>query len=79
MQLYVALIYHPVEKPEHKEFNDMLSVILNSIPKSAEFIGGHVINANMGRRKKMHGKTMGPLVSIIKIKRNVITRIIIKK
>jgi len=58
--LFVASIYHPVDENEHKEFNDILNVILSSIPKSAEFIGGHAINTNVRKRKKMYGKALGP-------------------
>ena len=45
---------------EHEVFNDTLCLILSSIPKLAEFIVGHGINANVGRREKMHGKLLGP-------------------
>ena len=31
-----------------------------SVPKEAKFIGGHDVNANLGVRSKMYGKTLGP-------------------
>ena len=33
---------------------------MNSVPRSAEFIGGHDFNANLGVRLKMHPRTIGP-------------------
>ena len=33
---------------------------MTSVPKSAEFIGGHDVNANLGICTKMYRKTLGP-------------------
>ena len=51
MKLFIASIYHPVYVNEHEEFNDTLSMLVNSVPKSLNFIGGHDVNANLGVRK----------------------------
>ena len=32
---------------------------MTSVPKSAGFIGGHDVNANLGIRTKMYQKTLG--------------------
>ena len=58
--LFVASIYHPVDELEHTEFIDILSNIMCSVPKNANFIGGHDVNANLVIRSKMYGKTLGP-------------------
>ena len=58
--IFVALIYHPVDELEHTEFIDILSTIMSSVPKTAKFIGGQDVNANLGIRSKMYGKTLGP-------------------
>ena len=58
--LFVALIYHPVDELEHTEFIDILSNIMCSVPKNANFMGGHDVNANLGIISKMYGKTLGP-------------------
>ena len=60
--LFVASIYHPVDELEHTEFIDILSNMMRSVPKNANFIGGHDVNANLGIRSKMYGKTLGPWV-----------------
>ena len=33
---------------------------MNLVPKTAKFIGEHDVNANLGVRSKMYGKTLGP-------------------
>ena len=33
---------------------------MSSVPKTAKFIGGHDVNANLGTRSKMYRKTLGP-------------------
>ena len=53
-------MYHPVEKVKHTDFTDTLSSIMTSVPKTAEFIGGHDVNANLGIRNKIYRKTLGP-------------------
>ena len=58
--LFVASVYHLVEKFEHANFTDILSSIMTSVPKSAEFIGGHDVNANLGIQNKMYWETLGP-------------------
>ena len=58
--LFVASIYHPVDELKHTEFIDILSNIMSSVPKNANCIGGHDVNANLGIGSKMHGKTLGP-------------------
>ena len=52
LNLFIASIYHPVHAKDHEEFNDTLSMLVNSVPKSSNFIGGHDVNANLGVRKK---------------------------
>ena len=39
---------------ENEEFNNKLSMLVNSVPKSLNFIGGHDVNTNLGIRKKMY-------------------------
>ena len=46
--LFVASVYHPVDEVEHADFTDTLSSIITSVPNTAEFIGGHDVNANLG-------------------------------
>ena len=58
--LFVASIYHPVDEFEHTEFMDILRTIMSSVPKTEKFIGGNYVNANLGIRSKMYGKTLGP-------------------
>ena len=58
--LFVASIYNPVDELEHTEFIDILSNIICSVPKNANFIGGHDVNANFGIISKMYGKSLGP-------------------
>ena len=58
--LFVASIYHPVDEFEHTEFIDILSSIMSSVPKTAEFIEGYDVNANLETRSKMYRKTLGP-------------------
>ena len=57
--LFVASIYHPVDELEHTEFIDILSTIMSSVPKNANFIGGHDVNAHLGIRSKMYEKSLG--------------------
>ena len=59
MKLFIASIYHPVDETEHEEFNNTLSSLLNSIPRSDEFIGGHDVNANLGVRSEIHHRAIG--------------------
>ena len=33
---------------------------MSSVPKKAKFVGGHDVNANLGVRSKMYGKTLVP-------------------
>ena len=47
MNLFVASIYHTVDVNEHEEFNDILSMLVNSVTKSLKFIGKHDVNANL--------------------------------
>ena len=54
------MTYHPVDELERTEFIDILSNIMSSVPKNANFIGGHNVNAKLGIRSKMYGKTLGP-------------------
>ena len=35
-------------------------MLLNSVPKSSNFIGGHDVNANLGVRKKLYKEVIGP-------------------
>ena len=58
--LFVASIYHPVDDLEHTEFIDILRNKKSSVPKNANFIGGHNVNANLGIISEMYGKTLGP-------------------
>ena len=60
MKLFIASIYHPVDDTEHEAFNGTLSSLLNSIPRTAEFIGRRDVNANLGIRLKMHPQVIGP-------------------
>ena len=53
LKLFIASIYHPVDASEHEQFNDTLSMLVNSVPKSLNFIGGHDVNANLGIREKL--------------------------
>ena len=62
LTLFVASVYHPVDELEHTEFIDVLSTIMSSVPEKAKFIGGHDVNANLGVRYKMYGKTLKPWV-----------------
>ena len=48
LKLFIALIYDPVDTKYHKEFNDTLSMLLNLVPKTSNFIGGHDVNSNLG-------------------------------
>ena len=36
-------------------------MLVNSVPKSLNFIGGHDVNANLGIRKKLYKGVIGPL------------------
>ena len=58
--LFVTSVYHPVDEVEHADFTDTLSSIMTSVPKLAEFIGRHDVNANLGISTKMYRKTLGP-------------------
>ena len=49
--MFIASIYHPVDVIEHEEFNDILSMLVNSVPKSLSFIGRYDVNSNLGIRK----------------------------
>ena len=60
LKLFLASIYNLVDDREHKAFNETLSSLINYIPKSAEFIGGHDMNANLGVRLKMYRRSIGP-------------------
>ena len=50
MKLFIASVYHPVDFNDHEEFNDTLSILVNSVTKSLKFIGKHDVNANLGVR-----------------------------
>ena len=50
---FFASVYHPVDGTEHTEFIDTLRSIMSSVPKKAEFIGGHDVNADIGIHTKM--------------------------
>ena len=54
LKLFLASVYHPVDDTEHEGFNDTLNSMINYIPKSAEFIRGHDVNANLGVSIKIH-------------------------
>ena len=56
--MFIASIYHPVDVNEHKEFNGILSMLVNSVPKSLNFISGRDVNANLGIRKKIYKSTI---------------------
>ena len=58
--IFVASVYHPVDEVEHTYFIDILSSIMSSVPKTAKFVGGHGVNANLGNRSKIYLKTLGP-------------------
>ena len=60
LTLFVASVYHPVYETEHTEFINTLSSIMSLVPNTAEFIGGHDVNANLGISTKMYQKTLGP-------------------
>ena len=60
--MFIASIYHPVDAKDHEKFNDTLSMLLNSVTKSLNFIGGHNVNANLGVRKKLYKGVIGPFV-----------------
>ena len=60
LKLFLALVYHRVDATEHEGFNDTLNSLINSIPKSAEFIGGRDVNVNLGVRLKIHCRAIGP-------------------
>ena len=47
MKLFIASIHHPVDINENEEFNNKLSMLVNSVPKSLNFIGGHDVNAKL--------------------------------
>ena len=51
--LFVASVYHLVNEVKNPAFNETLISIMNSVPKTAEFIGGHGVNANLGICNKM--------------------------
>ena len=51
--MFIASIYHPVAFKDHEEINDTLSMLLNSVPKSLNFIGGHDVNANLRVQEKL--------------------------
>ena len=53
-KLFIASVYQPVEEFEQTDFIDILSSIIRSVPKTAKFIGGHDVNANLGTRSKMY-------------------------
>ena len=56
----VFICRRPVDVNEHEEFNDTLSMLVNSVPKSLNFIGGHDVNANLGIRKELSKGVIGP-------------------
>ena len=58
--LFIASIYHPVDKFELTDFIEILSSIMSSVPKTSRFIGGHNGNDNLGTRSKMYRKTLRP-------------------
>ena len=62
MKLLLSLVYHPVDDMEHEGFNDSLNSLINYIPKSAEFIGGHDVNGKLGVRLKINLPVIGPHV-----------------
>ena len=58
--MFIASIYHPVDAKDHKEVNPTLIILVNSVPNSLNFIGGHGVNANLGVRKKLYKGVIGP-------------------
>ena len=58
--MFIVSIYHPVYAKYHEEFNDTLSILVNSVTKSLKFIGKHDVNANLGVRGKMYKVVIGP-------------------
>ena len=58
--MFLLSVYHPLDDTEQKGFNDTLNSLINSIPKYAEFIGGHDVNANLGIRLKRNCRLIGP-------------------
>ena len=54
--LFVASVYHPVYEVEHTNLINTLSSIMSSVPKTADFIGGHDFNDNIGICTKMYRK-----------------------
>ena len=47
LKLSIAYIYHPVDVNKHEESNDTMSMLVNSVPKSLDFIDGHDVNSNL--------------------------------
>ena len=68
LEMFVALIYHPVDNKEHREFNETLISLVSSLPKTVEFIGGNDVNENLGVRKIMHKKVIRESLRIIRCK-----------
>ena len=60
LKMLIASIYHPVDPKEQEKFNDTLSMLVNSVPKSLNFIGGYDVNANLGVSKTLYKGVIGP-------------------
>ena len=58
--LFVASIYHPIDKFKLTDFIEILSSIMSSVPKMARLIEGHDVDENLGTRSKMYRETLSP-------------------
>ena len=60
INIFLALVYHPVDHEGRKRFNEELPSLYNAIPRNAELLAGQYVNCNIGVWSKMFCDVIGP-------------------
>ena len=60
INIFLDLIYHPVDHEDQKRFNEELVSFYNAIPRNGELLTGQDVNSNIGVRSKMFRDVIRP-------------------
>ena len=60
INVFLALIYHPVDHDDQKQLNKEFSSFYNAIPRNAKLLDGQDVNCNIEVRSKMFSNVIGP-------------------
>ena len=60
INLFISTTYHPTDSKDQSKFNNFISSIYDTTPKSYFLISGQDMNANIGTRENKICKSIGP-------------------